>query len=113
MPAKTNSTQFDLHVSKYTITNTDNTANKYSRAKGIWPRPPTRRNVIITERDTETHTSWEEGTDHEAEVDGGHGEDEQEDEDQRGVTVGQHCSVRAHLKKHSSSAQLWCTEKHL
>lgn len=49
--------------------------------------------------DTETHTSWEEGTDHEAEVDGGHGEDEQEDKDQCGVTVGQHCSVRAHLKQ--------------
>lgn len=47
---------------------------------------------------TETHTSWEEGTDHKAEIDSGHGEDEQEDEDQRGVTAGQHRSIRAHLK---------------
>lgn len=45
-----------------------------------------------------THTSREEATDHEAEADGGHSEDEQEDEDQRGVTVGQHCSIRAHLQ---------------
>lgn len=47
---------------------------------------------------TETHTSWEEGTDHKAEIDSGHGEDKQEDEDQRGVTAGQHRSIRAHLK---------------
>ncbi|TNN68843.1 hypothetical protein EYF80_020878 [Liparis tanakae] len=45
------------------------------------------------------HTSREEGTDHEAEVDGGHSEDEQEDKDQRGVTVGQHCSIRFDLKE--------------
>lgn len=45
-----------------------------------------------------THTSWEEGTDHEAEVDGGHGEDKQEDKDQGGVTVSQHSSIGAHLK---------------
>lgn len=46
----------------------------------------------------QTHTSREEATDHEAEVDGGHSEDEQEDKDQRGVTVGQHRSIRAHLQ---------------
>lgn len=46
----------------------------------------------------QTHTSWEEATDHEAEADGGHSEDEQEDKDQRGVTIGQHCSIRAHLQ---------------
>lgn len=44
-----------------------------------------------------THTSWEEGTDHKTEVDGGYCEDKQEDENQRGVTVGQHSSIRAHL----------------
>lgn len=52
-----------------------------------------------TNAHTETHTSWKEGTDHEAEVDGGHGEGEQEDKDQGGVAVAQHCSVRAHLQQ--------------
>lgn len=54
-------------------------------------------------------TLWEEGTDHEAEVDGGHSEEEQEDKDQRRVTVGQHCSIRAHLKTGENQIcdQLW------
>lgn len=46
-----------------------------------------------------THTSWEEGTDHKAEADGGYGEDKQEDEHQCGITVSQHSSIRAHLKE--------------
>lgn len=53
----------------------------------------------------QTHTSWEEATDHEAEVDGGHSEDEQEDKDQRGVTVGQHGSIRAHLQQKNKALQ--------
>lgn len=68
-----------------------------------------KRAIIIGQKrvDTQTHThknphtSGEEGADHEAEVDSGHGEDEQEDKDQRGVAVGQHCSVGAHLKRAS------------
>lgn len=48
---------------------------------------------------THTYTSWEEGTDHKAEVDGGYGEGKQEDENQRGITVGQHSSIGAHLKE--------------
>lgn len=55
--------------------------------------------LINSDKETHTHTSREEGTDHEAEVDGGHSEDEQEDKDQRGVTVGQHCSIRIDLKE--------------
>lgn len=42
-------------------------------------------------------TSGKEGTDHEAEVDGGHVEYQKEDKDQRGVTVTQDCSIRANL----------------
>lgn len=58
-----------------------------------------KRDLIISQNKSgQSHTSWEESTDHKAEVDGGHSEDQQEDKDQRGVTVGQHCSVRAHLK---------------
>lgn len=44
-------------------------------------------------------TPGEEGTDHEAEADSGHSEDQQEDKDQRGVTAGQHRTVRAHLQQ--------------
>lgn len=46
----------------------------------------------------ETLTSREEGTDHEAEADGGHSEKQQEEKDQRGITIGQHGPIRTHLK---------------
>lgn len=56
-------------------------------------------------RTRERHTSWKEGTDHKAEVDGGHSEREQEDKHQGGVTVAQHCSIRAYLKHHLKEKQ--------
>lgn len=58
-----------------------------------------------------SRTSGEEGTDHEAEVDCSHGEDQQENKDQRGVTVGQHCSIRLHLRRQINVRfiQLWFT----
>lgn len=61
------------------------------------------KKVTQKNQHTHTHTSGEEGTDHKAEVDGGNGEDKQEDKDESGVTVSQHSSIRAHLKdkKHS------------
>lgn len=56
-----------------------------------------KREITLSQsRDGEV-TSGEEGADHEAEVNGGHGKHQQEDEHQRGVTVGQHRSVRTHL----------------
>lgn len=53
-----------------------------------------------------THTSWKEGTNHEAEVDCGHGEEEQEDKDKAGVTVAQHRSIRAHLQQQNKKFPL-------
>lgn len=64
--------------------------HKESRLKG---------DLITHYKQTKPPTSWEEGTDHEAVVDGGHSEDQQEDKDQGGVTVVQHCTVRTHLNQ--------------
>lgn len=43
-------------------------------------------------------TSGEEGADHEAEADGRYSKDQQEDEYQGGVTMGQNRSVWTHLQ---------------
>ena len=110
---------FDPHLREHTMFQTLSskehpTTPKHSNRQSqremiiIWKRVDRHRN-IHTHTHTHTHTSWKEGTDHEAEVDGGHGKDEQEHKDQCGVTVGQHCSVRAHLKKTVLSYDSWGT----
>lgn len=65
------------------------------------------RELVANERSSRAGppTSGEEGTDHEAEADGGHSKDEQEDEDQRGITVGQHRTVGAHLQQQRTFSQ--------
>lgn len=56
---------------------------------------------LVLQEERRSTTSGEEGADHEAEADGRHDVHDQEDKDQRGVTVRQHRSVWAHLKEQS------------
>lgn len=60
------------------------------------PKAALLRNIMKAEE--ERLTSGEEGADHEAEGDGGDGEDCQEGEHQGGVTVGEHCPLLTHLQ---------------
>lgn len=60
---------------------------------------------------TTTLTPGEEHADHEAEVNGRYGKNQQEDEHQRGVTVGQHRSVRTHLIENKTQVTNMCMAK--